>query len=40
MMETINLKFKELLEDQSNYRISEIVQIKTILAKKYNTNKL
>ena len=40
MMETINLEFKELLEDQSNYRISEIVQIKTILAKKYNTNKL
>ena len=28
MMETINLEFKELIEDQSNYRISEISQIK------------
>ena len=28
MMETINLEFKKLLEDQSNYRLSEINQIK------------
>ena len=28
MMETINLEFKELIEDQSNYRLSEISQIK------------
>ena len=28
MMETINLEFKELLEDQSNYRVNEISQIK------------
>ena len=28
MMETINLEFKELLEDQSNYRLNEISQIK------------
>ena len=27
-METINLEFKELLEGQSNYRLSEISQIK------------
>ena len=27
-METINLEFKELIEDQSNYRLSEISQIK------------
>ena len=27
-METTNLEFKELLEDQSNYRLSEISQIK------------
>ena len=38
MMETINVEFKELLEDQSNYRISEITQI--ILMKKYNINNL
>ena len=28
MMETINLEFKELLEDRSNYRLNEISQIK------------
>ena len=28
MMETINLEFTELIEDQSNYRLSEISQIK------------
>ena len=28
MMETINLEFKELIEYQSNYRLSEISQIK------------
>ena len=28
MMETINLEFKELLEDQGNYRLCEISQIK------------
>ena len=28
MMETMNLEFKELLEDQSNYRLKEISQIK------------
>ena len=28
MMETINSEFKELIEDQSNYRLSEISQIK------------
>ena len=28
MMETINLESKELLEDQNNYRISKINQIK------------
>ena len=28
MMEIINLEFKELLEDQSNYRLNEISQIK------------
>ena len=28
MMETINLEFQELLEDQSNYRLNEISQIK------------
>ena len=27
-METINLEFKELLEDQSDYRLSEISQVK------------
>ena len=27
MMETINLEFKKLLEDESNYIISEIIQI-------------
>ena len=27
-MEAINIEFKELLEDQSNYRLSEISQIK------------
>ena len=27
MMETINIEFKELLEDQSKYRLSEISQI-------------
>ena len=28
MMETINIEFKELLKDQSNYRLSEISQMK------------
>ena len=28
MMETINFKFKELLEDESNYRLNEISNIK------------
>ena len=28
MMETIIIEFKELLEDQSNYRLCEISQIK------------
>ena len=28
MMETINLEFKELLEDQNNYRLNEISQVK------------
>ena len=28
MMKTINIEFKELLADQSNYRLSEISQIK------------
>ena len=28
MMRTINLEFKELLEDQSNYRLNEISNIK------------
>ena len=28
MMEAINLEFKKLIEDQSNYRLSEISQIK------------
>ena len=28
MMETINLEFKELLEDQSNYRLNEMSNIK------------
>ena len=34
MMEIINL------EDQSNYRLSEISQIKFFLMKKYNINNL
>ena len=34
MMETINM------EDQSNYRLREISQIKIILMKKYNINNL
>ena len=33
MMETINLEFKELLEDQSSYRLSEISQIKKYFSK-------
>ena len=28
MMETINLEFKELFEDQSNYRLNEVSNIK------------
>ena len=45
MMETINLEFKELLEDQSNYRLSEISQIKKYFSKEIQsqqslTNKL
>ena len=45
MMETINLEFKELLEDQSNYRLSEITQIKKYFSKEIQsqqslTNKL
>ena len=40
MMETINLEFKELLEDQSNYRLCEIRQIKKFLMKKYIINNL
>ena len=40
MIEAINLELKELLEDHSNYRISEIIQIKEYLMKKYNTNNL
>ena len=34
MMETINIEFKELLEDHSNYRLSEITKCKSL------TNKL
>ena len=34
MMETINM------EDQSNYRLRKISQIKIILMKKYNINNL
>ena len=30
MMETINLEFTELIEDQSNYRLCEISQIKKL----------
>ena len=45
MMETINLEFKELLEDQRNYRLSEISQIKNYFTEEihnqqYLTNKL
>ena len=45
MMETINLEFKELFEDQSNYRLSEISQIKKYFSKEIQsqqslTNKL
>ena len=45
MMETINLESKELLEDQSNYRLCEISQIKNyfneeIQNQQYLTNKV
>ena len=45
MMETINLEFKELLEDQGNYRLCKISQIKNyfneqIQCKQSLTNKL
>ena len=45
MMETINLEFKELLEDQSYYRLSEISQIKNYFSEEVRyqqslTNKL
>ena len=45
MMETINLEFKELIEDQSNYRLSEISQIKNYFSEEIQyqqslTNKL
>ena len=45
MMETINLEFKELIEDQSNYRLCEISQIKNYFNEKIQyqqsfTNKL
>ena len=45
MMETINLEFKELLEDQSYYRLSEISQTKNYFSEEVRyqqslTNKL
>ena len=45
MMETINLEFKELLEDQGNWRISEISQRKNYFSEEIQyqqslTNKL
>ena len=45
MMETINLEFKKLLEDQSNYRLNEISKIKDcfneeIQYQQFLTNKL
>ena len=45
MIETINLEFRELLEDQSNYRLSEISQIKNYFSEEIQyqqslTNKL
>ena len=45
MIETINLEFKELIEDQSNYRLCEISQIKNYFSEEiqyqqYLTNKL
>ena len=40
MMEIINIELKELIEDQSNYRLCEISQIKKILMKKYNIGNL
>ena len=40
LMETMNIELKKLLEDQINYRLSEISQIKMILMKKYNINNL
>ena len=45
MMETINLESKELLEDQKNYRISKIIQIKNYFSEEIQyqqslTNKL
>ena len=45
MMETINLEFKELLEDQSNYRLDEISKIndyfnEEIQYQQFLTNKL
>ena len=44
-METINIEFKELLEDQSNYRLSEMSQIKNYFSEEIQyqqslTNKL
>ena len=33
MMETINLECKTFLEDQSNYRLSEISKIKNYFSK-------
>ena len=45
MVETINLEFKELLEDQSKYRLNEISQIKNYFSEEIQyqqslTNKL
>ena len=45
MMETINLEFKELLENQSNYRLDEISKIndyfnEEIQYQQFLTNKL
>ena len=45
MMETINIEFKELLKDQSNYRLSEISQMKNYFSEEIQyqqslTNKL
>ena len=45
MMETINIEFKELLEDQSNYGLNELSQIKNYFSEEIQyqqslTNKL